>query len=601
MGAGRGVCTDEASDHRPSAARAPAHKGVSDTRTPRPSAARSRPDKLPGMPRTPPRLRPVLAWLALAACHAPDDVVPNDTDAPASPADTDVTAVGPQIPGLELGPEQRCADPSLRDSLGPYFTRHLPMDPHTWVGFQGLGVGVGDLDGDGAMEVVLPGSVRSRMVRWAAAGPEDLSDRLAAFDLSEGNGVVPVDLDGDGDLDLFVARHGRPNVVLRNDGTGHFTDDTARSGLAGGATDASMGGTFADIDHDGDLDAFVSNYADLDLSGTDADEWPTPAPNRLYENVGDGVFVDRSDLLPDDARAGLSFTAGFVDLDDDGRWELYVTHDFGNRRVGNTLISVDGFDVAALPDVGLGIRLEAMGLAIGDLNSDGLDEIFVASWGRQALMSKHGGLWFDDTATFGLDTIDEDTSRVGWAPAIADLDNDGKAELFLTYGYIEVRDRWRNDLDQADVLWRRDAAGTWGDQAPAWGLDDRRASRGMAVVDLDGNGVLDVLRPNLDDGDAISLGRCSDGAWLDVSFAAAGANPFGVGARVRVTDGEQTWSATARVGGGPVGSGVPATVHLGLGYTDVVDHMEVRWPDGTVSTYDDVPTRRAVRAVQPGR
>lgn len=536
---------------------------------------------------------PLPAILLAAACRASSDPSPDDT------ADTDAAAIS--LPGLELGAAQRCPDASLRDSLGPYLTTHLPMDPHTWVGFHGLGVGVADLDGDGALEIVLPGPVRTRMIRWEAAGPVDITSRLGGLDLADATGAIPVDLEGDGDLDLFIARDGRHNVVLINDGAGHFTDGSARSGLVGGPTDASMGAAFADIDHDGDLDAFVPNYGEIDLTGPEPALWAEPPGNHLYENTGDGLFVDRSDLLPAAARAGLSFTGGFLDLDDDGLWELYVTHDFGDKRVPNVLVAVDGFEVAPLPSTGLELGLESMGLTVGDLDGDGDDEVMLPGWGRLAVMSNHGGLWFDDTQAYGLGGIGSATQKVGWATAITDLDNDGASEAFLSFGFVEVRDRWRNQPDQRDLLWRRDGNGDWSDQAASWRLDDPRSSRGLAVVDLDGNGVLDLVRPTLDDGDTISLGRCSDHAWISLSLSARGANPFGVGARVRVTAGEATWSATVRAGGGSIGSGEPPVVHLGLGGHDTVDTLEVRWPDGATSTWTDVPTRRAMRAVQPGR
>ena len=113
-----------------------------------------------------------------------------------------------------------------------------------------------------------------------------------------GTGASTADYDGDGDLDVYITRYAQPNTLLENRGGGRFVDVTAQAGVDAGRY-RSMSSAWGDLDRDGDLDLFVGNYGWFDESGeTETESFGPADPSVLYINEGDGTFRDASDLLP---------------------------------------------------------------------------------------------------------------------------------------------------------------------------------------------------------------------------------------------------------------------------------------------------------------
>jgi len=186
---------------------------------------------------------------------------------------------------------------------------------------------------------------RSQLYRNRGDGTfEDISSASGA-DIGEfGMGASWADYDGDGDLDLYVTHYG-PNVMLRNEGGCRFVDVTAATGTAGGDDDFSAGATWGDFDGDGDIDLYVTNYVEFDMStvasaaslqfGTavpftlNPASYP-PAANRLFRN-DDGRFVDVAVEVGVANTTGRSLSATWTDFDDDGLLDLYVANDISDN------------------------------------------------------------------------------------------------------------------------------------------------------------------------------------------------------------------------------------------------------------------------------
>lgn len=476
-----------------------------------------------------------------------------------------------------------CVDPALRDELGPYEVFVKPGPAASTASMWSGGILAGDLDRDGLLDVLAPLEPFARLYQGRAGGPPgDVSGALDQFDLTMGSGGSLADMDGDGDLDILVLRYDRPAVVLRNDGAGAFTDVTAHTGIdASGPTTSSSWG---DMDGDGDLDLYIGAYGDL------ASE--TPARSYLYENLGEGVFADRSALLRPLIADGFTRVGGFHDLDADGFPELYIVNDVGsvtsNVLLRNHFGTLERDDNAS----GLDLAMSGGGLGVGDVNGDDVPDLLIPQWGDLSLMLSGDGWWADYAHVLGVEPDASRGQQVGWAAELADLDNDGDLDGLVAYGALEVDlPYWDNETLQPDALFVQQEDGSFEDQASSWCdrvsgicLDDAGKNRGFVVADYNKDGWLDVITRDVDGPSSLYMSRCGADHWMEVYLRDERvANQSAVGARVKVVAGDQSWVRWVNAGGTGYGTGGPPELHFGLGDATHIDRIEVLWPDGETS------------------
>ncbi len=513
-----------------------------------------------------------------------------------------------------------CADPEARASRGPMVA---PALGEAWAAQRPASLGpdedprpagglvVADLDGDGRLDVFLPNFGPCMLFLGQPDGTlADASlDRIPhAADDCMAWGASAVDHDQDGDLDLFLTGESSSDALWENDGTGHFVDITDRAGLGSGIC-GSRSGSWGDMDGDGDLDLFVGRHRVVETEGdpcTGSATRPPPGnPNSLYENLGDGRYRDVSDRLSGAALTGHTFIGGWQDADDDGDLDIYIVNDFGSWAEPSNLWWNDGsghFSPAAL-DVGAELAICGMGVATGDLNADGVPDFALSDLGRLHLLTSLGGpYWYDGAAATGLVPDLSREQRASWGIALADMNNDTLLDVVATYGptedAIEHREPGDPTLAQPDALFVQDISGRFGDEAPAWGIDQTIWGRGLVVADLDGNGWLDLVRRDFRQGVArIDLARCGSAAWLAVSLD--GTNQ-GFGARVEVDVGSTTLTRWHNPTSTSLGSSGPTGVHFGLGPHDTVDELRVIWADGRLSRHREISARQRVTVHQPG-
>ncbi len=522
-----------------------------------------------------------------------------------------------------------CADPDAREREGPFYPAAAGEAwgrdqawSESWAKtiYAGQGAAVADLDGDGFPDIFLPqeGPDQLYLQRFPGGFDEVGGERLPAGRDGFGTGAVAVDVEGDGDLDLFVTTVGSEDRLWLNDGAGYFTDATDASGL-GGYVGESMGSVWADFDGDGDLDPYVAKYGGWSLGmALDSDTYladlVTAEVRGLFRGRGDGTFEDLAAWLPEEEiRESCSFAAGWFDMTGDGRPELYLANDYRTELLcgDNRVYSVGE---GALEDISVqtsaGIRLNSMGMSRGDLNGDGAPDLLMSGINEIALLLSLGdGSWYNASLSVGLTPPEElGNEATSWGTALADVDNDGDLDAFVGFGFVvpdlreylvDVFEVWAAAGRQRDALYLQDDAGTFSEEvALDWGLDGQAMTRTTIFADFNRDGWLDLLRRNLDRPATLHYARCGAAGWLAVRLEDEGPNPFGVGARIEVEVGGETQSRWIDAGVGGVGSGGPPEAHFGLGDAQRIDALRVFWPDGSETAFGAVLANRAVTVVR---
>ena len=439
----------------------------------------------------------------------------------------------------------------------------------------------------------------------------DVSEEAHVADRGFGLGVAVGDYDSDGDPDLYVNNYG-PNVLYRNNGDGTFTDCTEAAGVANGDK-VGAGASFLDIEGDGDLDLFVANYVKFTYDNhvlrhvrglpmysgpRDYEAWP----DALYRNNGDGTFTDVS------VEAGITLPGsgmGMVclDFDDDADTDVYVCNDVR----GNFLFQNDG--KGRFQDVGLiaGIAFNmygqengSMGIDCGDYNNDGRLDLFMTDYQGElpVLFENLGNGMFDD-ATLRTGAGAGAMPYVTWGVGFADFDNDGDRDIYFAAGHIQ------DNIEQADdrtaykirnflmmnVDGKRfvDVSASSGD-----GMLPVESSRGAAFDDLDNDGDIDAVILNSRQLPTILRNDSpNDHHWLQLRVQGVTANRDGVGAKVTVVAGDLVQVAEVHSGRGYQGH-FGSRLHFGLGNHDHVDQVEIRWVGGKTDRYENVPIDQLV-------
>lgn len=478
----------------------------------------------------------------------------------------------------------------------------------------GSGLAWLDYDGDGWVDLYLvnaeptPGyegpPIADALYRNLGDGSfADVTTRSRAEHPGYGMGAAVADLEGDGDLDLYVSNFGQ-DALLRNDGDGTFTEVTQASGI--GDPWWSMSAAFGDLDGDGDPDLYTTNYVDFTYAthkicgdarlGFEAYCHPdvyAGVPDSLFFNRGDGTFERASeDRLPKHAAewalAGKGLGVGLVDFDDDRDLDIFVANDstpnflWANRGDGTFVDQAPILGIAFDED---GESEACMGVAVGDADEDGDAEIFVTNldFETNTLYANQEGLFVGRTATSGLGP--PSWLMVGFGTEFVDLDNDGRLDLVVVNGHIiDNIHLQRPDVSYAQPthvflnegeLRFRDVSRGVGDA-----VTRPSVSRGLALADydLDGDVDLAVSRNN----ESATLLRNDGGntkAWLELRLVGAGRGRDGFGARAVLETAGRRLHRELRSGGSYL-SQSEGLLHFGLDDVQGIDRLEVSWPSG---------------------
>jgi len=386
------------------------------------------------------------------------------------------------VPGAGEGEwlirDQRVVDRTVTRAPAPAFVERSPGEtgldfvhrPHTEIddstpvipgNFSGAGAAVGDVDGDGWLDLLVGDGADSRLYRNRGDGSfEDVTEAAGLAGIDKVRGVYLVDVDDDGRLDAFFTRVKKAPVLYRNAGDLRFAD--ASDALPDDLPPAQYeSAAFADLDDDGDLDLFLVVYGDFDELS-----WAFPiynaedgVPDIVLRNDG-GRFVRVED--PTLTPPGWGLACAIADYDDDGDQDVYIVNDFGV----NHLLRNDGgwrftevTEEAGVADQGLG-----MSAAFGDYDNDGDLDIYVANMNSNSR-------WVFADPDFPL-------------PAIADL--------FLR---DFVRDEMHK-VTRGNTLLQNRGDGSFVQVAADAGVERAEWAWGANFVDFDNDGDLDIYCPN---------------------------------------------------------------------------------------------------------
>jgi hypothetical protein len=480
---------------------------------------------------------------------------------------------------------------------------HHPLNDCTIADAIGPGVCVIDYNKDGQPDLyfVDRAPYSNRLYRNDQGHFTDVTDETGAGSLgSDGIGCLTLDADGDGAMDLLLLNNGS-NRLLHND-HGHFKDITAAVGLA--STGLSSSATAVDIDGDGDLDVFVGQFLDPSLCNSrtcpvsDACKNVAARASHLYLNQG-GSFVE----VTNERGLGAvepTLTSLFFDFNGDGHPDLYVGNDFDQP---DRLYLNDGTghftDVAlavglAQPDGGSGgsggsETNSTMGIDVGDIAMDGTLGIVAANYADNLTrLYQCGGMSCRDVAKDrGLSNT---YKALKWTQILADFDNDRDLDLLSIAGNLAP------PFDEMPQLYWNNGAGHFTLYEPtkldAFAVPSN--SRGAVTADIDGDGTLDIIVANMSGPPRVIRNDAAPGHSLFVDL-----DTLAIGAQVTVSVDGRKLTEQLFAGGGYLGSS-DHSMHFGLGDATKAT-VHVVWPGGATATRTDVAAGTRLHLSRPAR
>lgn len=481
----------------------------------------------------------------------------------------------------------------------------------------GAGCAFFDYDNDGWMDIYLVNSgkcdffdpnppLRNALYHNNRNGTfTEVTEKAGVAGKAYGMGVAVGDYDGDGYPDLYVTQYPR-SILYHNNRDGTFTDVTEKAGVA--VSGWSTSAVWFDYNNDGRLDLFVCGFLDYSKSkniycgepGLRAYCMPNAypgTPNKLFRNNGDGTFTDVS------KESGIALESkawGVVaaDINNDGWLDLFVSNDkipnwlFANRKGKFEEIGA----LAGIAYSGMGVPRSGMGVDAADFDQDGWLDLFLTNVDHETFSlyhNRHDELFDDVAAAAGIGPAT--TLLSGWGTKFFDYDNDGELDLIVCNGHPDtvVAKRIPGVRYAEPMLLFRQSGARWknvsAESGPVFTKDF--AARGLALGDFNNDGAIDVL-VNVSDGAPVLLRNqaARGNHWLGVRLTGRKANIDAIGAQVTYRAGDLQRHRTI-VGGGSYASSCDPRVVLGVGPRSKIDWLEVKWPlpSGRVERFTNVP------------
>jgi RNA polymerase sigma factor (sigma-70 family) len=541
--------------------------------------------------------------------------------------------------GADTDPSEPPLFEDISSSSGVAFTYRNGEEANQLTILESLGGGVAfiDYDGDGLLDILLPGGgtftgkdkkeiagAPCKLYRNLGGGKfKDVTAEVGLDKLAGGkpwfytHGAAVADFDRDGWPDLLVTGWGRVALFRNVDGK-RFEDITAKAGLDKGITWATSA-AWGDLDGDGYPDLYICQYVDWSWKkhpacsydgGKTADICPPKnfngLPHMLFRNNGDGTFTDVSrvaGLHPGGGQNSKGLGVVMIDINGDGKPDIYAANDevskllYINRSIPGKIQLVEQGVLSGCALDDRGSANGSSGVDAGDYDGSGKPALWVTNYENE----QHG-LYRNDckaglvaftfqTPAAGLTAMGQ--NFVGWGTSFLDVDLDGWESLFIANGHAIRYPKSEGVTRKQRPVLMRNVGGKFKDISRQIGsyYEKDHLARGVAFGDLDSDGRIDLVIIHVNDPVTVLRGIGGKGHhWLGVQLVGKN-NADVVGAKVQLQVGDRTLTRFAK-GGGSYLSSADRRIVLGLGTKTKVGRLTVTWPDGRKQTFDALPIDR---------
>ncbi|SDN47732.1 Repeat domain-containing protein [Fictibacillus solisalsi] len=511
-----------------------------------------------------------------------------------------------------------------------------------WLASTGAGVFLNDYNNDGKIDVYLINSKKGSSNKlYKNKGNnkfEDVTDQAGIGDVNkEGISETALwfDYDNDGFQDLFVGAWGK-SQLFKNNGDGTFTNVTESSGLK--AMGYAAKAIAIDYNRDGNLDLYIGNYfrKDVDLWNlkstkifhNDFEKARNGGENYFFKNNGDGTFTEIGKKLNLDD-TGWTLATGMADINNDGYPDIYNANDFG---ADSLLINKAGKRFEKITQHrGIGEdTYKSMNVDFADVFHDGNFANYVSNISKQKYLLEGNQLWHMNSKGKYVDRAKElDIFQSGWSwgARFFDVNNSGNLSLVVTNGFITGKSRetyWFDmgtlattpgniveDAKNWPAIGDKDMSGheqkslflnqgkTFPDVAKDVGITFKKDGRGVAVGDLDNNGTLDLFFANQGAKPKVYTNiQKKPTNWIKIDLKGTPpSNREAIGARLTFhNNGIKT--VVEKDGGNSFGSQSDPRIHLGLGKSETLDQLDIRWPSGKKEVFKNIKSNQILSIVE---